>query len=255
MRLAAFILALGGMQLASAAQVEVHPAGSFVPENLLRIELRFPRAQRVPFDINQVKLLDSTGLPIQDAFLDLTLPSADGRRVTILMNPGRVKTGVRPNLAMGRALHAGSTVRLVVEGPSAGPHPVVKEWVVTAFEPRGPQPTRWRLSAPRLHTRDALIVSLRAPITSSAEGLIAVSDASGRRVEGHTNLSDGDTVWRFTPDTPWQNGPHAVVTHPDLEDPAGNRICAAFEQQRASEVRCDAGVTLPFQLGRDPRSR
>lgn len=242
------------LQGVGAAPVEVHPAGASVPENLLRIELRFAQPQPLPFEVDRVQLLDAAGTPIRDAFLDLTLPSADARRVTLLMNPGRVKTGVAPNLALGRALHAGATVRLVVDGASTRSPPAVKDWVVTAAEPRGPRPDRWRVTAPRARTRDALVVAMGGPISASAEGLIAVSDGAGRRVPGRTALSDGDSVWRFTPDAPWLAGAQAVVVHPDLEDPAGNRRCTAFEQARASEVRCDAAVTLRFEPAAERRA-
>jgi hypothetical protein len=245
----ALAIALACLQDAAAAPVDIHPAGPSVPENLLRIELRFDRPQRLPFDIARVRLLDATGAPVRDAFLDLTLPSADARRVTLLMNPGRVKTGVAPNLAWGRALQAGATVRLVVDDPFLGSRSVMKDWEVTAVQSRGPQPEGWGVRVPRVHTRDALVVALRAPISSTADRLIAVSDSSGRRVAGRVTLSDGDTVWHFAPQESWQPGLHAIVTHPDLEDPAGNRACAAFEQVRASEAPCEAGSTLPFEPG------
>lgn len=237
---AALLAGFVGTHLSAAAPVEVHPAGAAVPENLLRIELRFDRPQRLPFDVARVSLLDSTGWPIADAFLDMTLPSADGLRITLLMDPGRVKTEVGPNLALGRALHAGSAVRLVVDG-------VVKDWQVAPFQSQGPQPTRWRLEPPRAHTRDALVVSLNEAISSPAESLIAVRDGAGRRVAGRTRLSRGDTVWAFVPEQPWQGGPHAVVAHPDLEDPAGNRACAAFEQALASAIRCVDEAAIRFE--------
>lgn len=245
--LGAWLVGLVVLAGAAASAVEVHPAGPAIPENLLRIELRFARPQRLPFDIHRVQLFDAAGARVQNAFLDLALPSADARRITVLMHPGRVKTGVGPQLALGRALHAGSAVRLVVEDPAGVPQAVVKEWMVTAAAPAGPQPALWDVRAPRAHTRDALIVWLRTPISSSAEGLIAVSDGAGRRVEGHAALREGDTAWHFTPQLPWRRGGHAVVAHPDLEDPAGNRACAAFEQHRASEIACDAGTAVPFE--------
>jgi len=236
--------------VANAAPVEVHPAGSSVPENLLRIELRFDRPLRGFFDVGQLRLVDAEGLPIEHAFLDLALPSADGRRVAVLLNPGRVKSGVGPNRALGRALHAGGQVRLVLDDPATGFGPVVKTWTITAFQSQGPQPRLWSLTPPTVHTRQALVVRLRAPISASSQEMIAVRDAAGRRVVGRTGLSGGDTVWTFVPAVPWQPGGHALVTHPDLEDPAGNRTCAAFEQPRASDARCDAGVTLPFSPAR-----
>lgn len=244
------LVCLGALLLAPAAgavQIEVHPSGASVPENLLRIELRFAAPQRMPFDTTRVRLIDANGATIPEALLDLALPNADGRRVTLLMDPGRVKTGVGPNVMAGRALHAGTVVRLVVDDAQTGAPDVVKAWTVTAADDRLPQPGAWQLTLPRPHTRDALIVDLREPISASAEGLIVVSDASGRRVEGRTALSNGDTVWRFTPTQPWRHRAYAVVAHPDLEDPAGNRRCAAFEQLRASELRCEAGATIAFE--------
>jgi hypothetical protein len=124
---------------------------------------------------------------------------------------------------------------------------VIKEWVVTAFDGQQPAPATWQLGKPRVNSREALVVDLHEPISSSGEHLMAVRDGAGRRVAGHTSLDEGDSVWRFTPDRPWRKGLHALVTHPDLEDPAGNRRCAGFEQFRASEVRCDAGMTIPFE--------
>lgn len=236
--------------LLAAQAVEVHPAGPTVPENLLRIELRFARPQRLPFDVGRLALLDERGRPLDRALLDLALPSADGRRITVLMDPGRVKSGVGPNLDAGRALHAGEAVRLRLDGDA-----VVKQWTVGAALSQPLQPAGWRLSAPRAGSRDALRVELGEPISSSGESLIAVVDAAGRRVSGAIALADGDTVWRFTPARPWRVGGHALVTHPALEDPAGNRSCAAFEQVHASALECEAGATLPFEPAALPGGR
>lgn len=237
--------ALAGLSTAWPAALEIHPAGPTVPENLLRIELRFAQAQRLPFDVRRLQLLREDGREIENALLDLALPSADGRRITILMDPGRVKTGVGPQLDAGRALHAGQTVRLRVDDPATA-EVAVKTWQVTAAVSRPLDAAAWRLSEPRSGSREPLVVDLRAPISSSGEGLIAVVDAAGRRVPGKAVLGDGDTVWHFTPSRRWRSGRYRLVAHPDLEDPAGNRHCSAFEQFRASTVRCDAGASRDF---------
>lgn len=249
---AAVVAVLTCWQVATASpaavqSATVYPSGSSVPENLLRIEVRFSRPLRTPLEVNQVKLLDARGQEIEEAFLDLTLPSTDGRRVTILMHPGRVKSGVGPNVALGRALHAGSTVSLVVDHPALA-QPLIKVWTVTSFDVQSPQPGRWSFNVPRLQSRDALLVHLDKPISSSAETLIAVRGPQGQRVAGRISLERGETIWRFTPSRPWRAGKHAVVTHPELEDAVGNRACAAFELAHASEVRCDSGSTLPFEV-------
>jgi hypothetical protein len=191
-----------------------YPSGPSVPENLLRIELRFSTPLRSPLDINHVKLFDANGGEITNAFLDLPLPADDGRMVTILMDPARVKSGIGANLALGRALHRGSTVTLVIDDPVIA-QPIHKTWQVTAFDANPPQPARWTFLAPRLGSREPITVHL--------------------------------DVWRFVPAHPWRPGTYAVVTHPDLEDPAGNRTCGPFEAVSASSVRCDEGSTRDFQ--------
>lgn len=229
------------------AAVEVHPAGPVVPENLLRIELRFAQPQRLPFDVGRIRLLDAAGVPLEGALLDLALPNADGRRLSVLMDPGRVKRGAGPNRAAGRALQAGDTVRLVVEGAAAGAPAVVKTWTVGEAASAPLRPQAWQLQAPRAGSRQALVLDLREPISAAGESLIAVVDGAGRRVAGRVALDRGDTVWTFRPERPWRGAVHRLVVHPELEDPAGNRRCAAFEQVRASEVRCDTPLRLAFR--------
>lgn len=237
---------LAALPSAWAATVEIHPAGPTVPENLLRVELRFAQPQRLPFDIGRVKLFDANGQPIEHALLDLALPSPDGRRITVLMDPGRVKSGVGPNRDAGRALHAGELVRLQVDDQAGIEAVAVKSWQVTAAALRPLDVSGWQLSVPGAGSRDALVVDLRAPISSAGEPLIAVVDTAGRRVPGTTALGENDAVWRFTPARPWAPGLHRLVVHADLEDPAGNRRCAAFEQVRESTIRCDADASLNF---------
>ena len=65
---------------------------------------------------------------------------------------------------------------------------------------------------------------------------------------GRARLKHGETVWCFTPRHSWGVGAYAVVAHPDLEDPAGNRVCAAFEQVVESQVDCDAQAELQFSV-------
>lgn len=224
--------------MAVAGPVEIHPAGAEVPENLLRIELRFDRPQRLPFDGRRLALLDARGEEIPRALLDLTLPSADGRRLTVLLDPGRVKRDVGPNVDAGRALVVGETVSLRVLDERPGRAPVIKTWHVTTAVSGPLAVEAWRWTPPRAGSRDALVVDLRTPISSTGEALIAVLDGNGRRVAGRTSLGPDDAQWRFIPDKPWRREAYQVVAHPDLEDPAGNRRCAAFETFRGSALRC-----------------
>lgn len=225
----------------------VSPSGPTVPENLLRIEIAFSSPLRAPLDMAHVALLDATGQPIRDAFLDLPLPSSDGRRVSLLLHPARVKSGVGANVALGRALAVGSTVSLRVDDPMLA-RPVERTWQVVAFDRDPPAPERWLLDLPPAGSRAALEVRLDAPITASAQGLVAVRAPDGTRLAGRHELTRGETRWRFFPAKPWRPGRYALVVHPDLEDLAGNRPCVPFERVVGSATACGQEAVQVFSL-------
>jgi hypothetical protein len=248
-RLWLIALLLAGATSAAAADsgLTISPSGDSVPENLLRIELNLAQPVDGPLDMRRVHLLDDTGARIDDALLDLALPSTDGKSVAILMHPGRIKSGVGPNVVLGVALHAGVRVTLVVDDPTFGPM-VKKQWLV-APALRAPIATaQWRVHAPAAGTRAPLMVTLPAPLNASADQLIGVAAANGQRVPGAASLQAGETEWRLLPTSPWRAGDYALRIHPSIEDPAGNRLCAAFEQAHQSELACDADATIRFTI-------
>jgi len=225
--------------------VAVYPSGPTVPENLLRIELRLSSSMKPLLEMEHVRLLDSDGMEIESPFLDVPLPGADSRRLTILLHPGRVKSGLGANLALGRALRSGSAVTLAIDHPALA-QPVRKTWRVTPFDAASPQPAHWTFEPPRRGSRSPMLVRLDAPISACAEALIAIRAPDGQRLPGTARLEDGETSWRFVPSRPWRGGRHALVTHRDLEDPAGNRPCAPFEGFGASRASCEQGTARAF---------
>lgn len=225
------------------------PSGPEIPENLLRFEIRFETPPEKPVTVEQLELLDESGKELTHALLDLALPSADGRRVTVLLHPGRVKSGLMANVKFGRALHAGDRVTLRL---TRGSVVVSRSWRVTGEDREPPSPTRWDIEPPDQGTREPLVVRLDAPVSSCAEFLIAVRGPDGRRVDGRASLDAGETVWRFTPVEAWAPGPFELVVHPDLEDFAGNRPGASFEMPAGAQERVK--LTIPFETHGPERS-
>ncbi|HSI47911.1 MAG TPA: hypothetical protein VLA61_06560 [Ideonella sp.] len=230
-----------------AGSVQVFPSGASVPENLLRIELRLPRPLPQVLDMRHVKLLDAAGQVLPGALLDLPLPSADGRQLTLLLHPGRVKSGLVAHERLGLALKAGDSVTLQIDDPALGPA-LRKTWQVTAADRTAPEPTRWRIAPPVAGSSAALLVALDAPVSASGGRLIAVRGPDGQRLPGRPQLMHAETGWRFVPAQPWVAGRYTLMVHPDLEDAAGNRACALFEMRDNSRQACDQGQALPFEV-------
>lgn len=233
-RAAATLLAAAAVD-AVAVPAAVTPSGTAVPENLLRLELHLARPLGHPLAMDHVRLVDRRGETIPGAFLDLPLPGADGRTVALLLHPGRVKSGVGANLALGRALHAGDDVTLVVDDPQLAT-PLRHRWHVTAAEAL--RPARWQAQVPRAGTTAPLRLALDATVNASSARLIALRGPGGERVAGSATLVAGERTWRFRPERPWRAGHYDVVVHPLLEDVAGNRACTPFEATDLSEQPC-----------------
>jgi len=224
--------------------VAVRPSGDFVPENLLRISLVFERAtgERV---IPHLDLRRSDGTRIDGPFLDQELWSSDGKILTVLLHPGRVKTGLIAHDELGRALTVGDTVDLFAYGRA------VKRWRVGTPESRQIAPGSWTVVPPRAGARTTLMVDLKRPLDAMDESVPVVAAADGRIVTGRSALLRGETFWTFTPDRPWRDGRYRVLVPSTLEDPSGNTVSASFEHRTATEDAFGAKpLSVPFVVKR-----
>lgn len=200
----------------------VRPTGVSVPANLLRLSIAFARPPQGGV-LSRLALVRDDGSKVEEPFLDQELWSPDGRILTVLMHPGRVKTGLIANESLGRALMPGHTATLTFDGRRIG------RWRIAAPDVAPPDPSAWRVAAPPAGSRETLVVGLDGPVDAMSADLIAVRDAGGARVAGTAQLGAGETVWRFTPRESWRAERYTVVAAPDLEDPSGNRPGQDFE--------------------------
>ena len=234
-----------GMAAAGTPRVvAVSPSGRAVPENLLRISIRFAAAPEGQV-LRRLSLATRDGRRLHEPFLDQELWSPDGRVLTVLLHPGRVKTGLIAHEQLGAILAEGESVQLMLDGQP------LWRWVVGPRDEQGPRPDGWQLSPVCAGHGDPLVVRLDGPIEAREADYVAVVDAVHRRVAGRTELLEGERVWRFTPAKPWSAGPYQLVARGTLEDPAGNRLNSHFERD-ADQLPEPAGdVKLP--LGVSPR--
>lgn len=216
----------------------IHPSADTLPENLLRWYLEFSQPMRPGQARDHVHLFDDQGQVDETAFLDTSeeLWDPDGRRLTLLFDPGRVKRGIRTNLEQGRPLQAGRAYRLRIDpgwedlSGQVLSTPVERTIVVAPADHVGPDPLAWALQLPVVGTTDPLQASFGEPLDHALAGrLIHVLDPRGRRVTGQGQLREADRVWSFVPDSAWSNGIHQIEVSPELEDPAGNRPGLAFD--------------------------
>ena len=217
---------------------EIYPTGEVLPENLLRFYVQFTGQMTQGGSYEHVWLLDGEGKKIKLPFLEIgeELWDRSGTRLTLLVDPGRVKNLLLPRRVLGPVFDAGKDYTLVVSASFKDAHgrrlarPFRRAIHIRAVDDRQPDPKSWKVETPRGDTRDPLDVTFPEPIDHALlHHMIDVVDPTGSRIDGTISVTAHETRWTFRPTRPWPRGTHALVVDEELEDPCGNSVRAPFE--------------------------
>ena len=240
--------------------VGVFPSGELLPENLLRFYIQFAGPMSRGDAYRYIELIGPDGEPVEASFLRLEeeLWDANGTRLTLLFDPGRLKSGLVPRNELGLPLGAGDggalaggAFELRIDGawPDAQGRPLVASYVhrflTTPADRSGTHPDRWQLELPRAGTKHPLRVQFDEPLDYGMLWhaiRVVRADQASRDVVGEVEVKPGETGWSFTPDTAWTAGAYFLAVEKRLEDRAGNRVDRPFERESTSEPGAVASV-------------
>lgn len=234
----------------------IYPSAETLPENLLRFYVWFSAPMRRGEAYEHVRLIEAGQGPVEDAILEVRpeLWDPEARRLTLLLQPGRIKRGLVPREELGPPLRAGR--RYVLEiAPGwrdARGAPLVEGYArafrATAPDDTPPDPTAWVLAAPAPHTVDPLSVTLDEALDHALlERVVTVVDPRGEPVVGVAVVAGEERRWIFTPASPWALGTHELRVDSVLEDRAGNGVGRPFETSGEEPAR-SAPVVIPFAV-------
>lgn len=245
---------------ASTEIVRIDPEGEVLPENLLRFYLHFSAPMSRGEVYRRVRMLRSNGTVVELPFLEIgeELWDPAGKRLTLLINPGRIKQGLRPREELGPVLEEGKSYTFVVDSqwPDAAGNPLAHE-ARRAFragpaDDRSPDPKSWKLEPPAAGSAGPLVINFPEPLDRPMlERVLVVTDASGKEVEGRIAVDQQGKRWGFTPESAWAPGKYQVVVDTALEDLAGNSIARPFEVDvvRPIETKVHTQtVAIPFEV-------
>ncbi|HKN95729.1 MAG TPA: hypothetical protein VJX10_01330 [Pseudonocardiaceae bacterium] len=225
----------------SVEVVAIHPTVDVVPRNLLRCYVSFSAAMSEGDAATHVRLVDDAGDPLAHALLptEYELWNTDHTRLTVLLDPARIKRGLAGHRAAGYPLRPGERVRLVM---GAGFHDATGASLVAGAE-RGylvgadlrgrVDPAAWRLVPPAAGSTDPLTVAFGRPLDSALLRRCLRVAGPGGVVAGTVATADGERRWRLTPARPWRAGSHRLLVDPVLEDVAGNAVGRVFDRDLA----------------------
>ena len=217
------------IQTSPEAPIRISPQAKVLPANTLRFYIHFPRSAEAHFDRDHLWLLNEEEHVVHDPFLVLSqeLWSADGLRLTVLMEPGRIKRGLGSDPSHEPALVVGRTYSLVVTalGQTARHTFRVTDPILGAVDE-----THWRLVSPTVGSLDPAVVHFdRVMDAALCEDEIGVLNPSGQLLQTRVSLTPDETAARLIPSHPWRAGEHRLVVSERLEDVCGNRLGEALD--------------------------
>jgi hypothetical protein len=181
----------------------------------------------------------STEEPLQSVFLPMESELWDPRRrrLTMLLDPGRIKRGLAPHEEAGYPLQEGDAVVVSVEGEWKDARGVALRGGAERLYEIGPavreriDPATWTVAAPpRAGSNAPLAVRFDRPLDRALlEHCLRVRDVPGAQTIGTEERS-----WGFVPDTPWRPGSHALAIDTRLEDLGGNSLGRVFDRDLSS---------------------
>ncbi len=236
----------------------VFPTADVLPENLLKFYIHFSAPMSAGHIYDHIHLRNEAGKEIELPFLEIDeeLWNPAMTRLTLFIDPGRIKRGVQPLEEIGPALEEGKRYTLIID---AGWRDAANVPLRQAFQKRftvGPtdrepiELSRWKIQSPQAETRRPLSITFSEPMDQAlALRVIRVLDASNQLVAGTADLTNQERQWSFTPAHPWHRGPHQLSVQTTIEDLAGNNVGKAFDVDLFDGVErrfTNSTVKLPF---------
>ena len=222
----------------TAELTQIYPSAGVVPENLLKFYLHFSAPMSRGHIYDHIHLRDEKGRDVELPFLEIDeeLWDPGRKRLTLFIDPGRIKREVKPLEDIGPALQAGRRFTIAVDAawldatgqPMARKHE--RTFHVTVPDRKAIVLSEWKVAPPSAGTSAPLEIDFGESLDHAlALRLLRVFRTDGKPVLGRSALSDAERKWSFVPVEPWTAGTYQLEVPAILEDLAGNNVGKAFE--------------------------
>lgn len=241
---------------------EIYPTTAALPVNALRFYVQFSASMSEGFAAGAVRLCDGeTGVVLDDALLPMTPELWDPARtrLTLLLDPGRIKRGLVPHDEAGYPLRDGRTVELRVSTEfldAAGVRlagEASRRYTVRGALRGRLDPNRWTIDPLVRWTRSPVRVRFGRPVDHALALRCLTITCAGRAVAGVSRLAPGEREWTFTPAARWDSAGHTLRVAPELEDIAGNSVTRVFDRD-LDDPADDPAPACPVDVDLDMRT-
>jgi len=226
-----------------AKVVSIFPSANKLPENLLRFYVYFNTPMKKGQALKHVKLVDAAGNIDNHAFMEFKqeLWSADGKRFTLLFDPGRIKRGVSTIRELGPALLEGNNYQLIISGDWQDVYgqelsiKTTKDFVVAPAY-RQQIEIKGLITQPGANSNDSLRILFDRMIDHAlVQSMIRVEDENKKLISGHWEISEDEKIVQFIPKELWKKGTYRIIMDSRFEDVAGNNLSSLLDQKTGAK--------------------
>ncbi|MEO8171799.1 MAG: hypothetical protein ABI581_01905 [Sediminibacterium sp.] len=219
--------------------VASYPQQDTVPENLLKIYLRFSHPMMENRSADYITLVRNGTDTLHGAFLDLQpeLWNEDRTVITVWLDPGRIKRDLQPNLKFGAPLEKSAKYQLIVSKrwKDTQGRELTKDYnwsfVTGSRDSISPDPAKWKMILPKAATKESLTIEMNETLDHFLlMESFRVTNKNGLTVQGLFETTGKDKNITFTPSEAWPAGNYKVMIASRLEDLSGNNLNRPFER-------------------------
>jgi hypothetical protein len=217
----------------------IYPTTDSIPVNILRFYIQFSAPMQEMNILKHIQLRNEEGKNMTGVFFENQYELWDENRtkITLIIDPGRVKLGLLANNKMGRAFDEGKKYSLTIDSllldfnDQKLSKSFSKTFVAVKADTIAPDTKKWELELPKTNTYEPIVISFKDKIDHiSAQTLIKIVKGNSE-IEGKITLQNDDQKWLFTPKNKWKIGYYQVIVNPRLEDISANSINQIFDHK------------------------
>ncbi|MEO1652287.1 MAG: hypothetical protein AAFU64_01975, partial [Bacteroidota bacterium] len=195
-----------GNQEISPKVLAVFPSSDSLPENLLRLYIHFSKPMKTIGNLEKIKLRDEAGREVDGAIFNhvFELWNQEQTQLTLLLDPARVKTGLRAHEERGRALQAGKNYELHIgslEDVDGGmTQAFTKSFYVIKEDKRAPNKALWTFRLPPAGSKSPLLIRFPQMLDRlSLLQRLKLTDKNNQPIAGQIEIGQGESEWRLIP--------------------------------------------------------
>ncbi len=247
--------------LPNTTVVEIFPTSDTLPMNQLKFYVHFSSSMKSGDAYKHVHLINEQGFEEDASILEIPqeLWNRDRTRLTLLLDPGRIKRDLAPNLQMSAPLKQSEKYTLQIDSlwkDKNGKYLTSvfsKEFFVVSADRSSPDPNNWKIIIPASNARDKLQIHFSEPMDHALlQRMIKIIDKENITILGEISIIDKERKWYFTPDHNWNKGDYFIIVDVNLEDLAGNNLRRVFDVDNLKDsIGSKKYYHIPFTITLD----